>query len=74
MAGAPVYAVRDVLPAAGALDAKAIALELDKGLRAYWGADHGITTSEMLATARDIKTSIGEAALNQPRGCGPRAP
>ncbi|BBE23484.1 hypothetical protein MN0502_23670 [Arthrobacter sp. MN05-02] len=64
MAGALVYAVRDVLPAAGTLDAKAIALELDKGLRTYWGPDHGITTSEMLATARDIKTSTERAALN----------
>ena len=64
MAGALVFAVRDVLPAAGRLDAKAIAVELDKGLRAYWGPDHGITTSEMLATARDIKTSAAAATLN----------
>jgi hypothetical protein len=63
MAGALVFAVRDVLPAAGRLDAKAIAVELDKGLRAYWGPDHGITTSEMLATARDIKTSAATATL-----------
>ncbi|MHA7279628.1 hypothetical protein ACX80H_07730 [Arthrobacter sp. MDT2-2] len=64
MAGALVFAVRDVLPAAGRLDAKAIAVELDRGLRAYWGPDHGITTSEMLATARDIKTSAAAATLN----------
>jgi hypothetical protein len=64
MAGALVFAVRDVLPSAGAMDAKTIAVELDRGLRAYWGPGHGITTSEMLATARDIKTSTETAALN----------
>lgn len=63
LATALVFAVRDVLPTAGVMDPKTIAVELDKGLRTYWGPDHGITTTEILATARDIKTST-TAELN----------
>lgn len=59
LAGALTRAVRDIRPSAGRMTVEAIAVELDKGLCTYWGPDHGITSTEMRATARDIKTSTG---------------
>jgi hypothetical protein len=52
-------AVNDTRAGVHAMTVETLAAELDKHLCAHWGPDHGITTVEMLATARDLKQAAG---------------
>ncbi|WAP50685.1 hypothetical protein OL239_11685 [Arthrobacter sp. ATA002] len=56
---AVVRAVREVAPAAAALDQEHTADELEQRIRTYWGPEHGIGRTEMLATARDTVNAAG---------------
>lgn len=47
-------AVQDVAPAARLLNDEQVSHELEKRIREYWGADHGISQTELRATARDV--------------------
>lgn len=50
-------AVRETAPASGLLDQERVADDLEKRISAYWGPDHGISRTELLATARDAMTA-----------------
>ncbi|MHA7281919.1 hypothetical protein [Arthrobacter sp. TMS2-4] len=51
-------AIRDVRPAADHSTAEALAELLSRQLAQHWGADHGMSKDELVATARDLKSAI----------------
>lgn len=58
-----VQAVREVRPVAARTDIAAIASDLEARVCGHWGTDHGITATEMTATARDVKASAATSLM-----------
>lgn len=56
-------AVREVRPVAARTDIAAIASDLEARVCGHWGTDHGITATEMTATARDVKASAATSLM-----------
>ncbi|MDN3483379.1 hypothetical protein QMA10_15810 [Arthrobacter sp. APC 3897] len=46
--------MHDATEEATLIDVELVARQLDLGIQRYWGADHGIGSDELRATARDI--------------------
>lgn len=51
-------AIREVRPAAERASAEAVAALLGEHVTRSWGADHGMSDEELLATARDLKSTF----------------
>ncbi len=62
LCGALTQAVRDLRPLAAGMDTQALAAELEHRISTYRGPGHGLSWTELTATARDVQTSIHQPA------------